>query len=115
LPQPGYVNRHAFLFEYLASHLHKLTRATQARFHRGSTATLVVVDVLLDQRMGAEGKVDVLLSLFQRGHVSIRNVLFVARQFQLAQFVEWRWLKLLLTKPYLSWFALLGSSSVLGY
>src|ERR1700694_2780052 len=98
LAQPGYVQGQAFFLENATRHRHKLARVGESSLHRAATTTLVVIDVALDQRVTLEREVDVALGLFKGLNIGLRNVLFFRRQYQLTQFIQWRWLKLLLAK-----------------
>ena len=98
LAQPGDINRHAFFLEYLARHLHINTRPAQSRLHRASTTTLIIVDVLLDQRIWRKDKVYVLLRLLKREHVVGRNILLISIQNELAELIKRGRLKLLIDK-----------------
>src|SRR5205807_7526321 len=72
--------------------------ATKTCFHRGATAPLVIINVLLNQRIDREVEIKRVLRLLERFDVRLGNLLFVLSQSQLAEWIERRRIKALLSE-----------------
>src|SRR5215207_2956966 len=97
LSEPDDVFGHALLAENLPRQRHVLAGAAQARLHRPTAATLVVVDEALDERVRRKAEVERVLDLvLELRHVVGRDVGLLLVEFERAQRVERRRLELLL-------------------